>query len=81
MDITHTVVRILSNIRTNERMKNELFGPCCDTLEALCKASLDVCPQELGKHLHTIVTTLMPFAQEADTIGKQVGVLLPPMFN
>ena len=51
----------------------ELFPLCADILETLCMAVLRVCPEELTPHLHTLVTTLMPFAKHISTpSGKQV---------
>lgn len=51
----------------------ELFPVCADILETLCMAVLRVCPEELTPHLHTLVTTLMPFARQIrSTHGKMV---------
>lgn len=60
MDIVNTVVRILYS---NGGWVRELFPLCCDTLEMVCKASLESCPDELATHLHSIVAILTSFAQ------------------
>ncbi len=58
---------------------------CADILETLCMAVLRVCPEELTPHLHTLVTTLVPFARQIRlTHGKMVctitGFLIGDMY-
>ena len=78
MDIIHTVSRVISTCNivpksaTPPGHVTQLFSVCCDTLETLCKAVLLACPQELGKHLQTVVACLIPFAKENSPAGKQV---------
>ena len=84
MDIIHTISRVISNITTEHVTPPghalatplghmiRLFPVCCDTLETLCRAVLSACPQELGKHLQTVVACLIPFAKENSPDGKQV---------
>ena len=76
MDIVHTIVRILSSREEKEgrgSLVRELFALGCDSLELVCKATLQSCPEELTKHLHSVVAVLTPFAQDAQTpAGKQV---------
>ena len=81
MDVIHTVSRVISNIdiahgtATPSSRMRQLFPPCCDTLETLCKAVLSACPHGLGKHLQTVVATLTPFAKESSQDGKQVRTI------
>ena len=76
MDIIHTISRVISNVVPKQATPSghviQLFPVCCDTLETLCKAVLSACPQELGKHLQTVVACLIPFAKENSPDGKQV---------
>ena len=84
MDIVHTMSRVISNIVpghatppcrvpvTPPGHMRQLFPPCCDTLDILCRAVLSACPQVLAKHLQTVVTCLIPFAKENTPDGKQV---------
>ena len=50
MDIVATIVRILSS-----GCVGQLFPLCCDTLEIVCRAGLESCPEELTRHLHSLV--------------------------
>ncbi len=59
MDTIATIVRVLSS---GTRVV-ELFPLCCDTLDMVCRASLEHCPDELVRHLHTVVALLTLFAQ------------------
>jgi hypothetical protein len=76
MDIIHTISRVVFNVVPKQPTPPghviQLFPVCCDTLETLCRAVLSACPQELGKHLQTVVACLTPFAKEDSTDGKQV---------
>ncbi len=58
MDIVATIVRILSS-----GCVRQLFPLCCDTLEIVCRAGLESCPEELTRHLHSLVALLTGFAQ------------------
>ena len=58
MDIVATIVRILSS-----GCVGQLFPLCCDTLEIVCRAGLESCPEELTRHLHSLVALLTGFAQ------------------
>lgn len=73
MDIVATVVRILSD-SDDDGCVVQLFPLCCDTLEMVCVASSEHCPEELVKHLHTVVALLTGFAQnKAAAIREKVG--------
>lgn len=77
MDIIHTLIRILSAGEKEDASrgssKRELFALCCDTLEVICKTTLEFCPDELSKHLDSVVALLTAFARNVLTsAGKQV---------
>lgn len=74
MDIIHTIVRILSGKEKGKAGSvRELFALGCDTLGILCRATLQSCPEELSRHLHSVVAVLTSFAQNTHTpAGKQV---------
>lgn len=53
----------------------ELFVVCVDILQTLCLAVLEGCPNELSHHLHTVVTSLVPFTKSSHTKhGQQVSI-------
>ena len=74
MDIVHTVVRILSQ-EDSDGLVKKLFPLCCDTLEMVCKTSLESCPEELTRHLHSVVAVLTTFAQ-TDKCQEKVSAVV-----
>jgi hypothetical protein len=50
---------------------------CFHVLTTLARAALDACPEELGRHLQVVVTTIVTFAQGSNVkanLKKQVWV-------
>ncbi len=70
MDIVATIVRILSG--DDRDVQLQLFPLGCDTLELVCRASLEHCPEELIKHIHTVVALLTVYAQNQAAVREKV---------
>ncbi|EDO36404.1 predicted protein [Nematostella vectensis] len=72
LSISFELARINCGLETEAGM----FSPCCNLMHYLCEAAIQCCSQELGSHLHIIVSTLMPYASGHDERATQALSLL-----
>ncbi|XP_022082003.1 serine-protein kinase ATM-like isoform X2 [Acanthaster planci] len=76
-DIIYTLVHtIREGTETGEREGFCLAWPCIDLLRAVCVTGLENCHEELGKHLHVIMGTLVPLVEKQDRVADEALSLI-----
>ncbi|XP_006815117.1 serine-protein kinase ATM-like [Saccoglossus kowalevskii] len=71
-DIIYTLVHFMGDVTKS----SDLILLCIDLLHTVCESATKCCYEEFGRHLHVIVTALIPHAEEDTDVGRQATSLL-----
>ncbi|XP_070568138.1 serine-protein kinase ATM-like [Ptychodera flava] len=71
-DVIYTLVHFLDDVGDS----NDLLSACVDLFHSVCETAMKCCQEEFGKHLHVIITALIPHAEKETEVGRQAISLI-----